>query len=744
MEPADQAQRPAFRATELIFENGNPRGARRALHFPATLVGRAAGCDIRLKGGGVESAHCLLVHGRDGLQVRDLQTAAGTFVNGSRVVEALLQDGDALKIGGYLFRLHLAADETPCASSEVSSTGLRTQAAAVAAQQVALGEEEARLRLRLEALAQQEVQLSAHLEEKRRRLVQLGERAQHERAALESERAAYEQHVKQIGGNVDDAQRELLQKRQQLQDERRHLGVLRGRLRQRWQRQFAHEQRRLELRAEELVTEDSNLKQEALAIKEERQALTRERLTFDSQNELSRRQLQDARTRLHQERQEWRRRRSQEHAALGLRARELDEQRLSLSQAEEILRKQTEAFQTRRQGLERELDGLTQRLRNQRDKILEQQLEINRLDAVLRERRGQTAPEGSAAALVNTDTTATPLAPTADNAVSRRLVDLDRLADALGDQRRQLAEQWQRLAESQHRWEQDRARAAAELEAMVLPLQEQESALTQRDKVCRAAEEEMCKKHRELVQMRQHLVGWRARLRACETSWEGERQQLLSEIQHREKRAQAHLQALAGMRRRWSDQRRRELEKLQAAQAACDTLRQEFTRLRHDWLERYTAVDAEKRIWTERALALEQLRQEAFKRSGDAAVAQRRVERLRRRWLLRNVTSLRSLSQERRALKNELDDLEVRHADLRQRTDELRAAEACLSEKHTEWEQLHEENAARFSEVQRDLNIALSQRQSAQQQLEKLKEEIEQIARTLLEEPELPCASVAA
>jgi hypothetical protein len=737
MEPADQTPLrgdAVASSGELIFENGKPSGARRALQTPATVIGRAAGCDIRLKGGGVEPAHCLLVHGPDGLQVRDLRSAEGTFVNGNRVAEGTLHDGDTLQVGAYVLRLRLAAaPDTPTAVEATSHDALRVQAAAVAAQQTALGEEEIRLHHRLDALAKQEDQLSAHLEEKRRKLVQLSERAQHERTALEAERTGYEQYVKRIGGDLSDAQRELLEQRQQVEVERRRLVVLRGRLQQRWQRQFAAEQKRLQFRAEELANEDCNLKKEAEALTQDRGTLAQERLAVSSQYELGRRQIQDAWTRLCRDRASWRRRRSQERAALRLLARELETQRLSLSEAEQLLRNETEAAHTRRESLDREVDGLSQRVRNQRDKIHEQQLEINRLDAVLRARQTPAALDSSAAQAAES-----PLVPAVETGTggSRRVVDLDRLASELADQRFHLAEQWQRLAQTQHRWEQDRADAAAELEALVRPLQEQEQSLAEREHTCRAVEEDLQKKHRELVQMRQHLVGWRARLRACEATWEGERKQLLGEIRHREKRLETHLTALADIRQRLAEQRRQELEKLQTEQAAADTLRREYLQLRQEWLQRYADVEEEKRLWAEKALALEQFQQEVVTRSGDAPAARRRVERLRRRWLMHNAAALRTFNQQRQAVKTELAGLETRHDELRKLADEVRAAEMRLTEQNKQWEQLQTDGAARSVQLQHDLNIALSRREYTEQQLEKMKEEIEQVARTLLEEPE--------
>ena len=71
-------------AGELIVQNGRKSGARRPLQVPLTIVGKDPGCDIRLNSSGIDSLHCLLVHGPTGLIIRDLDSANGTFVNGER------------------------------------------------------------------------------------------------------------------------------------------------------------------------------------------------------------------------------------------------------------------------------------------------------------------------------------------------------------------------------------------------------------------------------------------------------------------------------------------------------------------------------------------------------------------------------------------------------------------------------------------------------------------------------------
>src|SRR5947209_11745457 len=102
---------------------------------------------------------------------------------------------------------------------------LRIQAAAVAAQQAALTDEELRLQQRRGALENQEAQLAAHLDDRRRRLLELQEELKTGRAALEAERAAVREQTEAAA------------------NERRRLTELRQRMQQRWRDHWRqHEQ----------------------------------------------------------------------------------------------------------------------------------------------------------------------------------------------------------------------------------------------------------------------------------------------------------------------------------------------------------------------------------------------------------------------------------------------------------------------------------------------------------------------
>lgn len=62
-------------------------------------VGRASRADFILDVALVSRLHCRLTAGDDQLQVQDLKSTNGTFVNDKRVETATLATGDRLRIG---------------------------------------------------------------------------------------------------------------------------------------------------------------------------------------------------------------------------------------------------------------------------------------------------------------------------------------------------------------------------------------------------------------------------------------------------------------------------------------------------------------------------------------------------------------------------------------------------------------------------------------------------------------------
>ena len=75
-------------------------------------IGRHAGNDLRLRDLTASRHHCRLEHAGDRLWVRDLESRAGTFVNGLPVAERDLAFGDVLAVGSSQFLLLVPGAES--------------------------------------------------------------------------------------------------------------------------------------------------------------------------------------------------------------------------------------------------------------------------------------------------------------------------------------------------------------------------------------------------------------------------------------------------------------------------------------------------------------------------------------------------------------------------------------------------------------------------------------------------------
>jgi pSer/pThr/pTyr-binding forkhead associated (FHA) protein len=85
-------------------EEGAPTPcAFRLIPGKAKTVGRAAGADFILDAALVSRLHCRLTAGAAEIEVEDLDSTNGTYVNGARVTRALVRSGDRLKIGHVEF-----------------------------------------------------------------------------------------------------------------------------------------------------------------------------------------------------------------------------------------------------------------------------------------------------------------------------------------------------------------------------------------------------------------------------------------------------------------------------------------------------------------------------------------------------------------------------------------------------------------------------------------------------------------
>jgi ABC transport system ATP-binding/permease protein len=90
-----------------------PEGAEAPFTFrilPGNIktIGRSTGANFIVEAPLVSRVHCRLTAGAAELEVLDLDSTNGTFVNGQRVPRAVLSDGDKLGVG----RVELVVSQT--------------------------------------------------------------------------------------------------------------------------------------------------------------------------------------------------------------------------------------------------------------------------------------------------------------------------------------------------------------------------------------------------------------------------------------------------------------------------------------------------------------------------------------------------------------------------------------------------------------------------------------------------------
>jgi pSer/pThr/pTyr-binding forkhead associated (FHA) protein len=69
-------------------------------------IGRSPACDIVLEDASVSRRHAVIVHRGGRAMILDDRSLNGVFVNGDRVGEAVLNDGDGIAIGHVSARFH--------------------------------------------------------------------------------------------------------------------------------------------------------------------------------------------------------------------------------------------------------------------------------------------------------------------------------------------------------------------------------------------------------------------------------------------------------------------------------------------------------------------------------------------------------------------------------------------------------------------------------------------------------------
>lgn len=105
--PHTDAVLPAFVEASLHVMSGPDTKGPYPLAMVDTLIGRGADAQIRVQDMMMSKRHATIRYVDGEFRVRDEKSSNGTFLNGSKVVEYAVRDGDKLLVGDTLFRFRI-------------------------------------------------------------------------------------------------------------------------------------------------------------------------------------------------------------------------------------------------------------------------------------------------------------------------------------------------------------------------------------------------------------------------------------------------------------------------------------------------------------------------------------------------------------------------------------------------------------------------------------------------------------
>ena len=101
-----------MQARLVVYRNGKQELCVPVVESGAS-IGRDSGNEVQLMLPEVSKRHAHLQRTPQGWCIRDMESRNGLFVNGSKVKEAILQDGDRLMIGPYTLVFQIAEAAQP-------------------------------------------------------------------------------------------------------------------------------------------------------------------------------------------------------------------------------------------------------------------------------------------------------------------------------------------------------------------------------------------------------------------------------------------------------------------------------------------------------------------------------------------------------------------------------------------------------------------------------------------------------
>jgi hypothetical protein len=98
---------PSFVDAYLDVTAGPSPRISHKLTMTRTVIGRGSAADLALQDTDVSKQHATVFYQDAEFRVRDEKSTNGTFLNGSKVVEYAIRDGDKILVGDTLLRFRL-------------------------------------------------------------------------------------------------------------------------------------------------------------------------------------------------------------------------------------------------------------------------------------------------------------------------------------------------------------------------------------------------------------------------------------------------------------------------------------------------------------------------------------------------------------------------------------------------------------------------------------------------------------
>jgi chromosome segregation ATPase len=304
----------------------------------------------------------------------------------------------------------------------------------------------------------------------------------------------------------------------------------------------------------------------------------------------------------------------------------------------------------------------------------------------------------------------------------------------LADRRLHLLEQAARLARAEEAWRAEQAAALADLDEAGRRLQAREAEMEPRARALAEAEADLRRRAEEAKRRQAHLDAWQAKLTARATAWEADRESLLTSLGSREEAARHEAELLADLRGRWERRRQKEQAALRAELKRHAAARRQYASLWEECLNRNAALERQQRVLAEQALALEQYRLELVGPAADAAAADKKIERLRRRCAAVTAVTRRNLERERQAVRAETKRLQAWAQRLDEQARALAAGEADLSRRLAAAENDQAGGAAACARLQAEVRALTARRAQHEREAQALRDEVERLARLLMED----------